>query len=555
MKLKKSWFYYLCVLLAAVGVLYIFVYSFTSVGAGAEYGHLTRGGFLLAIVGVWILLRLLAAISAKVHLENRLSWSKGWVRWLERGVLCIIFVLAAGIRLKVLLEAPEAYLQDYKNYYEIACSLADGTIQRYREYCNDIVAAPQLMGYSYLLTIAFRIFGRGVRAGQYLNLFCSVASMFFLYKAAGKLGGRIARIGALLLYACWPAQIYSTAMLSPENVFLAVVTLCLWVFLEALPREGQEMENGTPGMVLSLLLGVLLAIAAAIREMGVILLLVMLLMLLPFKMKLPAIPKNDIPLMARLMARGWQRCLIILLPYLIITGVIGSKIELEIDRELPAFSIAAGNSLMEEGKELWSGGDVKETLSGLFRKNEQYFKNRDQELASYRKLMDEQEKLSKERYDFLKMVSGVDQMLYTGVVFLSLISLIYLMMKKAGFSLLPAGVFLGLMVMSCVTGERGEYSLLLTGNFILAAAVAIRYTFEEGRENLKNADAEKELENREAELEAYKIALQEQEEEKLAELRKEVYANLFDMERALKEGHIVMTVTPACMEEENSGRD
>lgn len=550
MKLRKNWLYYLCVLLAAVGVLYIFVYSFTSVGAGAEYGHLTRGLFLLAIVGAWVLFRLLAALSAKVRLEHKLSWSKGWVRWLERGILCGIFFLAAGLRLKVLLEAPEAYLQDYKDYYEIACSLLDSTIQRYREYCNDIVAAPQVMGYSYLLTIAFRIFGRGVRAGQYLNLFLSLASMFFLYKAAGKLGGRIARIVALLLYAFWPAQIYSTAMLSPENAFLTIVMFCLWIFLEALPKDGAETENGTGAVVLCLLLGAALAIAAAIREMGVILALVMLLMLLPFKMKLPAIPKNDIPLMTRLMARGWQRCLIILLPYLIVTGVIGSKIELEIDRELPAFAIAGGSSLQEAGKELWSGGDVKETLSGLFRKNEQYLKNRDQELSAYRKLMDEQEVLSKEKYDFLKGVSGADQMLYTGTVFFALISLIYLMTKKAGFSLLPAGVFLGIMAMSCMTGERGGYSLLMTGNFILSAAVAIRYTFEEGRENLKNAAAEKELESREEELENYKISLQEQEEEKLAELRKEVYANLFDMEKALKEGHIVMTVTPACAKED-----
>lgn len=550
MKLKKNWFYYLCVLLAAVGVLYVFVYSFTSVGAGEEYGQLTRGIFLLALIGVWILFRLLAALSAKTRLENKLSWSKGWVRWLERFILCLIFLLAAGLRLEVLLEAPEAYLQDYKDYYEIACSLLDGTIQRYREYCNDIVAVPQVMGYSYLLSLSFRIFGRGVRAGQYMNLFFSLTSMFFLYKAAGKLGGRIARIVALILYAVWSAQIYSIAALSPENVFLTIVMLSLWIFLEALPREGEETENGTGAVVLCLLLGVILAIGAAIRGMGVILTLVMLLMLLPFKMKLPAIPKNDIPLMTRLMARGWQRCLIILLPYLIVTGVIGSKIELEIDRELPSFAIAGGSSLQEEGKELWSGSDGKETLSGLLKKNEQYLKNRDQELSAYRKLLDEQEKLSKEKYDFLKKVSGADQMLYTGAVFFALISLIYLMMRKAGFSLLPAGVFLGIMAISCITEERGGYSLLMTGNFILSAAVAIRYTFEEGRENLRNAAIEKELESREAELENYKISLQEQEEAKLSELRKEVYANLFDMEKALKEGHIVMTVTPACAEEE-----
>lgn len=49
------------------------------------------------------------------------------------------------------------------------------------------------------------------------------------------------------------------------------------------------------------------------------------------------------------------------------------------------------------------------------------------------------------------------------------------------------------------------------------------------------------------------MQLIEAEEEKLAELRKEAYANVFDMKKALQEGHVIMTVSEAYDREEESG--
>jgi hypothetical protein len=88
--------------------------------------------------------------------------------------------------------------------------------------------------------------------------------------------------------------------------------------------------------------------------------------------------------------------------------------------------------------------------------------------------------------------------------------------------------------------------------FILFGAAAIGYTFGEGWRTAVRFQADKELQEKDEQMEAFKLQLFRQEEEKMAELRKEAYANVFDMKKALQEGHVIMTVSEIYGKEEES---
>ena len=549
MRLRKNWLYFLIVSFAALGMLYIFSHSFVSLEERQEYGYFLQGALLLVLFGVWILVRLSAAACCRFGLDARLSRDKKWVKWAETGFAGFILVLAVIVRMQVIGLMPETYLQEYKNYYEIAQALMEDSIQRYGEgYCDLIAATPTTMGYSYLLMLAFKMFGEGVRAGQYLNVFFSVAAAFLSYKIASKTGGRTAGITALILCAFWPSRIAAVSVLSSESAFVFLALLCIWLFLSLVMDYDGDTPDALLAVLLHLVLGAMLAVASAVNAISVILLLAMLLMLIPQRMKLPAKPKNDIPLMVRALEWGWLRCIMILIPYIILAGVISSNIELAIDRNLPFMGIAYGSSLWEEIR-TDADGTSSDRMEQLAERAENLFKNEDYGIDKCRELLEEQEGVNNGQKDFTDKIGSINQVIYVGTLFFALSSLFYLLYKEANPAFLLTIIFSGIIVISFLTGTENEYAFIVPQIFILLTSMTVWYTFTEGRYQSEKKQTENELLLKENEMEEYKLKLKEQEEEKLADLRKEAYANIFDMEKALKEGHIIMTVSQAYAEE------
>lgn len=547
MAIKKNWFYFLSVSLTVAGVLYLFVYGFLTVGAERKHGFMVQGGFLLGLFGLWVLICLLAVLSGKGTPADSFFEERGKTKWGEAVIVSGLLLLAAAVRIWVIREIPGAYLKEYKEYYEIAKALRDGSIQGYGgTYCDYIAQVPAVMGYSYLLTIAFRLFGAGVRAGQYMNIFFSLASAFLSYKIAKKLGGRAAGITALILSGFWPSQIFSAAILTPGQAFLFFSLLCIWLFFSLLLDYDKETEDALEAVLLYFLLGALLAVNAAINAAAVILLVVMLLMLFPQKMKLPALPKNDLPLMMRALEKGWLRCFMILIPYFILAGVLGSKIELTIDRDIPSMGIAIGSSLWQE--ETDTAGGFWERLDGAIEKYGQSYENETSEFTNYRELLEEQKELTPEKNSFLSGLAEGDRVLYAGILFFAMVGLVYLLLKKAHPAWLLSLIILGISL-GCLFAPNCSGHSLLMQIFMLLSTMAVRFTFEEGQRRAGLLPEEKEQRRQEEEIEEYKLFLKAQEEERLAELRKEACANLFDMEKALREGHVIMTVSRACEKE------
>ncbi len=538
MKIKKNWFYLLIILLTVMGMLYLFINSFVSLGEKAENGNFLQAGVLCSLFAVWILIYLFAGLYAKLQLDVKLSQDKKWVKWVETLFVISVLVLAAAVRIKAVGKLPEAYLQEYKNYYEIAQALMDDSIQKYGErYCDSIASMPTIMGYSYFLMLAFKVFGVGARAGQYLNVFFSVGSAFFAYKIGRKAGGRISGGIALILCAFWPSQIAAVSVLSSESAFVFLVLLCIWIYISLIMDYDGDTSDAFLAVLLHFVLGVLLAAASAVNAASIIIVIAMFLILAPQKMKLPAQPKNDIPLMVRMLERGWVRCVMILVSYLIFAGVISSNIELAIDRTLPPMGIAYGSSLWEE---------VKANKGGKF---ENSFENEDYGIEKCRELFEEQKVLTEEMDNFLNRVGNLNQVIYVGAIFFTLVCFLYLLFKEPNPMVLYGLIFWGIAGLSFLTESVYEYYFIVTELFILSGAMMVWYTYKEGQQREGKVKDEKILLLKEAEMENYKLQLKEQEEERLAELRKEAYANVFDMEKALKEGHVVMTVTQAYADE------
>ena len=306
-------------------------------------------------------------------------------------------------------------------------------------------------------------------------------------------------------------------------------------------------------MLLYIVLGVLLAVAAAISRFSVLLLLAMLIVLLPRKMKLPAKPINDIPLMVRALRWGWIRCILIIIPYMITVGVISSNIELAIDRDIAFSKIACGSSLIEEINENFI--EEKDARKPRFFADRfvKLIENDESGIEGSRTLLETQESLSREQKDYFDQISAFNQAVYAAAAFLSLLCLFFLLYKEASPVFLLVLFFLLLEVTNFLTGSKSEIQFLLPQIFILFGAVAVGYTFREGWRTANQSLADKALQEKDEQMEAFKMQLIEAEEEKLAELRKEAYANVFDMKKALQEGHVIMTVSEAYDREEESG--
>lgn len=592
MKLEKNWFYYFSVSLAIIGMLYIIVCGFVSLGAGQEYPYIPKGILLLSLFFFWMVVWLAAAVSANLKLDMRFSARKKWVRMGEILFVLLILGLAFWIRVIVINELPMKPASDYKTYYEIAELLTKGTIQKDgKGYCNYIAMFPHVMGYCYILMLLFKAVGVSVLAGQYLNIVFSVGTVFIVYKIARKLGGRLAGLTALLLCAFWPSQILYITMLSAEYAFTFFFFLCVWLFLSlVLDYDGYTQEAGKV-IFLHLLLGVLIALTAAIRPMALILLIAIILTIAPRKMPLPPLPLNDIPLAVRFLERGWARCIMIFVPYMILSSVITSNIELTVDRTLPSATTSFGYNLLvglnTESKGGWNDEDaallyesMEETGSasqahitcrdlavkrvtgnpkGIFNlfieKYEMLWGNDDYGATWNIMFLKEQGELTPEREDFLYQIRDINNILYIITVFFALIGLIYIWRGNVNLASLLSLIYLGTVAMHLMVESQNRYHYFVLQIFMILAAMAVQFMFADEQKKQRILTSEKKLQMQEEELKKEKLLNLEQEEEYITDLRKEAFENIFDMEKALKEGHIIMTVSQAYKQEETEKQD
>lgn len=542
MKIRKNVLYIMSALLSTAGIFYLFLCSVISLGEGLPYAHLTRAAFLLGLAVVCLFLTALSVLAARFPLKN-LRDKKLW-RCLAAFSVLAVLTLSAIIRILFLDGLPEASLQKYKTYYEIALALSDGSIQGYGGSYGDMIASsPLQMGYSYVLFLAFRIFGAGVRTGQYLNVFFSVASAFLSYKIARIAGGKFSGLIALLFGAFWPAGILTDAVLSPIHAFLPLALLSLWLFLLLMQNRAENIAGASFAVALHIGLGVLLGVGASLSPLSCILLIAFLLLLLPLKNPLPALPLNEIPLAVRALRHGWLRCLMLLFPYLILTGVIASNIELSVDRDISASRIAW--SILYDTSEVVSPqGRIAERADSFISDYLSLCGSEQAQIEEYSALLDEQEQYTQTGRETEALTAALDDILYPALLFFALIALFFLLFREGSAAILLAYVYAGTALYVAVSGSE-EGSVFAARTILLLASLSVSFFLGETVRRRGDRLRETQALETQKQMAQYQLELREQADERLAQLRQEAYANVFDMEKALQEGHVIMTVSQA----------
>jgi len=582
MQIRKTWFSYLALFLFLFGILYILICGIAEAGAGQEYPFLVKGMLMLILAGTLVGSHFAAVVGARMELE---SWAeRSPIVWkaVEAAVVCLILAGSFALRVWVTKAMPMTPQSDYKTYYEIAQMLNQGTLlEEGKGYCDYVAIFPHVLGYSAVLSVLFRIFGESVFVGQMFNITLAVATCLICWHITRMLTGRIAAMFALFIIAFWPSMILYNNFLAAEYLFSFLLLLCVWLMVILVTRFTPDSPEQWRGILLHALLGVLLACTSAIRPMGLLLLISICICLAPSRMDGPILPRNDVPVANRFMQRGWVRALMVLLCYLVVSAFITKCVAFTIDRDLASGSASMGyNMLVGLNEEAYGGWNPDDSaylyevleatgsaeqaqiacrdlalqrlgggfrmLSNLFmRKYTVLWGNDDYGITWNIILLDEMGTLTRELENILYSLQDFNNIWYLVVVFFAGLGGIYLIKSRGSWSYILVLLFCGTVAMHLLVENQNRYHFHCLYVFAILAAQGLHLMYQDskyriviGNANRKRMEQEKEEEK--AALERINAA------EAFAQATQDkAMGVLFDMEQALKTGHVQVSVSQA----------
>jgi len=199
--------------------------------------------------------------------------------WLEtltdKRVIILLVLLAVFVRLPLLLlittgNAADAW--DGIGYYERAIGIYESML----DLLHGSMPSRDHMAMAYtstwppfqaiVLWTGLLAFGKSIFAARFTMLLVSVLTMPFVYLLTKKLSGRKEALFAGLLFAVYPSFIqYSLGTRSETTyIFLLIVSVYLLLLL------AERMENGRPTTRIAIVLGIMLALPALTRSVGVV---------------------------------------------------------------------------------------------------------------------------------------------------------------------------------------------------------------------------------------------------------------------------------------------
>ncbi len=582
MRLEKNWFYHFCIALSIAGMGYILIAGVSDAQGNQEYPYAMKGLLILIFFLTWAGVNFLALLSARLTITTKLKKYHNHLLAIEVIYVILILILAFAARLFVIGNLPMEPASDYKTYYEIAKMLKEGVLQEKGEgYCNYIGMFPHILGYCYILKTIFVVFGTSIWNGQIANVLFSVGTVYLIYRIARRLGGRMAGLTALTASAFWPSQILYVNMLAAEYSFSFFLYLCVLLFLHLVMDYDGVTKHGIRGVLLHIVLGCLIAVTAAIRPMAVILLIAVLIFLIPLKSKLPEIPHNSISVWVRFLARGFMRAALIVLAYMAVSSVLNTDIELTINKSTPSFSQSFGYNLLVGLNQESSGGWNEEDSRYLYDNLERTGSPIEAQIAcrnlSFKRLsagpgglfnlfikkyellwendnygadwnlafLNEQNELTPDRAVFLNHAKTASQIVYMVAVLFSFLTLIYLLQRKASSLYVLVLVYLGTAAMHLMVESQNRYHFHILPVFIIISSVGIKYIFENAVTFVNTSDWERKLKKEQQIREETVLKQFELEEHKAIEQRYKSMTNAFDMQSAILNGNVTVTVSEA----------
>lgn len=334
-----------------------------NIGSSTEFPFLWYGGILLLMGALWLSANTFAYGMSHLDLKGFYHKNRILSGMLEGFIVFSVLLAGTLLRVWVINNFPMLPSSDFKTYFDIAALLSKGTLlTEGAGFCDYISQFPHVFGFPCVLSAVFRLFGISVKAGLYLNLTASLISVVLAYLIAravcGKTGGYI----ALMLTAFWPSQILYINQLASEYVFtcLFLLSVLIVVYLLKVPVESGKISKM---LFLNVSLGISLALAGAVRPMSIILLIAVIICILPYGLKKSRAPGAGFARKA--VSRGWVHVLIIFACYAISSQAITASVSKIIDRELPGSTVSFGYNLMV-GVNISSKGAWNEEDAGFF---------------------------------------------------------------------------------------------------------------------------------------------------------------------------------------------
>ncbi len=545
--------------------------------------------------GLWLLLNTSAAIAAHFSLSGIKPGGRKAAVFLEAFVMLSIITAAAILRVWIISNLPMQPQSDFQTYYKVAELLTQGKlISDGAGYCDYISQFPHVMGFPYILSLAFRVFGVSVSTGLYFNLAVSLLSIFFVHRTARLLTGRVGGILAAAIVAFWPSQIIYINQMASEPVFMCLTLICIWIAARLF--KAPEGERAWKLLVFNIALGILLAIAGGVRPVAIILLIAIIICSVTYKARLSG--SDEAGLIKSCMSRGWIRALVILSGYMACSLLISAATAKAIDRNLPGTTASFGYNLMVglniESKGGWNETDSSflskkfaETGSAqeahiacrnvalsrlekhpvgianlVFQKYTLLWENDD--YGSYWNLLflKQQDNLTPERNEFMNNITIWNNIYYMICVYLSLLAGIYLWFgRKVGTEHVLVLYFIGIAILHMFLESQSRYHYNILPVFALlasAGAVEIFRHHAAARRTATDSIATSAADFKSEEQSLEKAAaIEEQKPSEGVRMEKNTdpIDNKFDLLEAIKQGHITVTVTEAYLSRDEKEKE
>lgn len=587
MKPKKNVFGYFVHILFLVGILYALVCGIGDLGTGREYPYLLRGGFFLLLLLLWCLLNAMAAVAARFEWED-LSKTRKRVLDIMEGLFAVAVLAAAGwVRLEAIRNLPMQPASDYKTYFEIGDYLNRGTLTKAGTgYCDYIAMFPHVYGYPSFLAWLFRHFGTKVSVAQYANLVLSVATVFLTYRTGRLAAGRMAGLTALVLAAFWPSQVLYSTMVASEFLFSFLLMLGVYLFVLSMKVCTPQMRHPVLGVLLHIAIGVCLGFCASVRPMALIAVITIVLCIFTQRLFLPAEKEEQPSISLMILSRGWMRCLIIILCYVLITTATNMTIERTVDRKLASGSTSFGYNLLvglnaqseggwnqEDATYLYDAydrtGDAgqahlacrdlaiqrltrdPESLFNLFlRKYHVLWGNDDYGGTWNLVFLDEQGNLTPERESFLYGSRDWGNLYYLLCLAFAGIAGIFLWKKGNDTEFVFVLIFVGTVGMHLFVESQNRYHYHALYMFALLAGCAVDGIYRMNRAKVLKLREEKEAARAKLREKQERIRKMHQDELELTQLREEAMQSKFDMKDALERNLVRVSVSQAYQQED-----
>lgn len=591
MKTHRNWFTYIYLTFFGICLCFSLFGAILNIGISTKYPFLWYGGILLTMGGLWLILNALAKILSRFNIYRLKGRRLGLC--LETVLITAVLIAAGAARLWIVRNLPVQPESDFKTYYEIAKLLSQGTLKSDGAgYCDYISQFPHVIGYPYVLSLFFKLFGASVATGLYVNLAAGLMSIFFVNRIARLVCGSTGGILAAALAAFWPSQILFINQMASEPLFMCLSLLCIWI-AAYLFKASTEVKD-TRILLLNVLLGILLAAAGGVRPVSVILLIAILICTITYR-EVP--DENSKPgLIKSCVSRGWIRVIFVFISFLICSQLISGATAHTIGRKLPGSTVSFGYNLMvglnTESRGAWNEKDAKfltdrftETDSAqeahkaslrealkrvredperiadlVFEKYTLLWANDDYGAYWNLLFLEQQHKLTVERKDFINAIAVWNNIYYIICMYLSLITGIFLWFRKnEGTEHILVLYFVGTAFLHMLLESQGRYHYNILPVFAILASAGISEIFKYYRRREKhdpayengsavpviekNPAAGQLDEKQENTASKAAISIGEHEEEKISS------DHSFDILDAIRNGHVTVTVTEAYLKE------